>query len=1265
MHKTNRRRKGSASFRLVATVAAMAMLATSAIAGTAFATDEIGDDQTVQDSVRIDSSDSNVTVGDDGTAEDTADDGDTDGAADAGARDDATDAAQGGADDGIATQADDGTAATADSSGAVLLDEDFTGSSVSDEVTFYGTACLTAATSGSDYYCDGTKSVTSGVQQYRGVENGYLQLTDDSNSDYRSYGSQTGTVLYNRPIQSRYGLDIEFDTWQFSTENINGDGDGIGFFLTNGEYELDEQGPMGSDFGGALGYSAIADGNGTEPGIANGVLGIGLDVYGNYSSTKDVGGSDVRGSDSLHANSVTVRGAGAQSARGEWTMGYGIIADWNGDGRLSATKRSGWSTESLLTTDEPGVGREVGHEDDATHVHIVLSPLQADGTQTLTVTVTDGDNYSVSDIWTLTTPLPTLVKFGFSASTGMYSSAHFIRGVKVSTVESPESDILMTKTVRRDGEGATDQTVFSSGDTVPYDFTVQNIGGYTLSDIAISDEHAMDGDIVCEATTLEPGEQTQCHGSLTLSDEDVAGGVFTNTATASGLGDDGWVTSTSSVDITTIEPMPAPDHTKRIGANEDGTYTLALDVTGAQTTTVIPGQADPLDVVLVLDTSGSMNYGMDEVYADDLDTGATYVINSGTGSSQEVTYSSREGSWGYSSRGSWQSVLPARYDGDTGDWWNGYRTQFYRTTRLQALKDAVTSFIDGTEAANAEIEDAADKISVSIVTFGSNSNTRAALTVCEGDGADLLRNVIGGLSATGATNAGAGMQSAYSVLGGDGASDDAAKVAIFFTDGVPTTGTDFSTSVANTAVTAAGDIKTGLNGTVYSIGIFDGADPSVASANNNSSETAKANTFMNAVSSNYPNASAWNVLGDRVGQDAAYYKAASNAGDLSEIFEQIGHEITVPQGYSGVTITDTLSEYAQLTDEAGIVTDSSTCTDDGYCVVTDAGDNGVRVVAQAEGGEETTLDASAYTLYWNASTRSIRVAFDGTLADKTTYRLYFDVEPTAQAYLTYETSGYGDAIGDEGTDLYETVTSSGQPGFRTNVTATVTYNGESSTYAHPVLQVSVTPAEYAAADHLDLYKRLSGDLPLAAGMFDFELSDATAEVTGTACDGMQLPQTLTVGNAADEDGDGLAPIDDFGTLTFTKSGTFYVKVVETVPQEGDEGYQAGVAYDPRMLVVKYEVTSTNGVLQIAHRSVHVSEDGSTPSDWSAVDWIAADLGQDTSLTQADLTWTNTYVAVSSLPLTGGDTTARSLALAGGALLLLAGAAWALARRRRA
>ena len=144
---------------------------------------------------------------------------------------------------------------------------------------------------------------------------------------------------------------------------------------------------------------------------------------------------------------------------------------------------------------------------------------------------------------------------------------------------------------------------------------------------------------------------------------------------------------------------------------------------------------------------------------------------------------------------------------------------------------------------------------------------------------------------------------------------------MFFTDGTPTKQNKFDAGVANAAVTAAKNMKDS-KATVYTIGIFDGADPSAGIQDSGKSQ--KENKFMHAVSSNYPNATAWDTHGARA-ENSDYYKSATNAEELKKVFDDISQAITseapypteIHKGYdktkSGyITFADELGDFMQV-----------------------------------------------------------------------------------------------------------------------------------------------------------------------------------------------------------------------------------------------------------------------------------------------------------------------------------------------------------------
>ena len=435
--------------------------------------------------------------------------------------------------------------------------------------------------------------------------------------------------------------------------------------------------------------------------------------------------------------------------------------------------------------------------------------------------------------------------------------------------------------------------------------------------------------------------------------------------------------------------VPQPDHTKSITYNNGGKYTLNLNVVGKDTRESHE-TTEKIEVVLVLDTSGSMNYCMD-------------------GSQRGCNKSNPK--------------------------------------RLTALKEAATSFIDATETTNDTIQDENSKVRIAIAQFGQTSGVVSSLT----SDTAALKSSVSRLSANGATPADKGMAAAQTAL--LRARPGAKKVVIFFADGVPTTQNTFSTRVANDAVTTALAMKSA--GTlIYSIGIFEGANPEQQSFGNR--ENDQANQFMHAVSSNYPNATAYNKTNWGTGGNLGYYKATNSADDLTKIFDDIQKEITTGSAYSGVSIVDELSEYAQVD---GVVWNMAGMRNFGgttYYRVT--GGVTLNVTNLPSGATPPVLERDYTLWYSDAGNGKIRVEFAGDyeLLHNATYTLSYGIVPTDSAYARVNMVDGGinyDATGDAGTGT----TSAGKPGFRSNASAQVCYTFDKQSacaaYQHPVLQV--------------------------------------------------------------------------------------------------------------------------------------------------------------------------------------------------------------------
>ena len=366
-----------------------------------------------------------------------------------------------------------------------------------------------------------------------------------------------------------------------------------------------------------------------------------------------------------------------------------------------------------------------------------------------------------------------------------------------------------------------------------------------------------------------------------------------------------------------------------------GLLTLEAYATGSTTTTT---STEPVDIILVLDVSGSMedsivSYTYTPVY--EINKNGTYYYQDANGQYQQAYYCSDCSNWyteehyDYWIFGSYHGgtrLTPKPSADSTG-------TQFYTRTesttkKIDALRSAVNGFIDSVAAKSANSQIAIVKFAGDKTDTVGNDTYREGrytynysqivrnLTTVDATGADALKTAVNALRAAGATAADYGMQHAQTIITG-AANDGRKKVVVMFTDGEPNHNNGFDNSVANDAISASKAMKNNGNGaTVYTIGCFGGTPGS------------NVTDYMNYVSSNYPNATSMTDAGTKASDN--FYKTVGSTADLDAIFQEISQTAggaTLTLG-SQTVLKDVVSEYFDLPENASsmITAQSYSCT---------------------------------------------------------------------------------------------------------------------------------------------------------------------------------------------------------------------------------------------------------------------------------------------------------------------------------------------------
>lgn len=487
-------------------------------------------------------------------------------------------------------------------------------------------------------------------------------------------------------------------------------------------------------------------------------------------------------------------------------------------------------------------------------------------------------------------------------------------------------------------------------------------GGYTLEETQAPSgyEKLMDANGNPIQWTVTVNEQ----GEVTVKQKD------SNTNTE--VGKDAW--GNYLIRNPKAAQLPAPDHQKYIKSNKDDKYKLTLDVTGKV------GEADPIDILLIVDKSASME--------GDRVTNVNTAISTLTQTLKDaniraqvklavVTFSGMDSYYGYGYDSPWN-------DADLAQDWTDLNSFWEQPWKLK--------------------------------------------------------------NPTGGTNWQAGIKKGEDVLK-TGSGTNNKKYVVFLTDGNPTFRYDSS---GYTKGTGSSDSE----GDNYNAAITEW----------DKSPTLKAATGKYVIDATPTGSANCKTLAQTLSGNAADYLTenylkGNDKTSITNSFNKIANAIAYPS-YNNVTITDTLSDYAEFTtkDEQGrpaiqVYKGTKTYTKD-----TSGKTTGIQSVEREKTLEEGTDKDYEYT--YDPSTKTVTVKLNGELEQNKTYWIEFDIKPTEKAYKEYLTNGgYGETKGDLLTDAPDNTSSSNKLGFYSNSGAKVTYkvdksNPKSENYDKPVIQVT-------------------------------------------------------------------------------------------------------------------------------------------------------------------------------------------------------------------
>ena len=246
------------------------------------------------------------------------------------------------------------------------------------------------------------------------------------------------------------------------------------------------------------------------------------------------------------------------------------------------------------------------------------------------------------------------------------------------------------------------------------------------------------------------------------------------------------------------------------------------------------------------------------------------------------------------------------------------------TKRITILKDSINQFIESFAENNSKQSDEKYQSRISIIKFAGDKSDKVGndtytenryrynytqimndFFTATNDNKAKLEDVVNSISPAGATRSDFAMELALKQINqskNDESRKDAKRIVFFVTDGQPTTLNNFDDDVANGAINTSKEIK--KDAEVYTFGMFSLTDPSITGhvGSGSWSDAEKFNAYMHGVSSNYSDAQSYKNLGTRA-ENSAYYMGAKSSKEATAIFDSVIAKL-LSMTYAGADYTD-------------------------------------------------------------------------------------------------------------------------------------------------------------------------------------------------------------------------------------------------------------------------------------------------------------------------------------------------------------------------